>query len=73
MSFSFLKIGIEDDSSSSISIYSNVIARIERFSELMHFILMRIALAVFLVPSSIVTPYKYFVLGLGEASFSDMP
>lgn len=71
--FFVLKIGIADGSTSSISIYVKVIAKIEHFSELFHFILMRITLAVFIVPSVTTTYFKYYILGWGDASFQDFP
>lgn len=39
----------------------------------MHIGLMRVTLGMLLVPPSIATLIKYYVLGLGEASFSELP
>lgn len=71
-SFNFiLKIGIEDDPLSSVSIYTKVVVKIEQLSELTHFILMKVALGVIVVPPIIVSYSKYYILGLGDASFQD--
>lgn len=67
------KIGIEDESAASITIYNTIVIKIERFSKMMHFILMKVTLSAFMVPSITVTYLKYYALGLGDASFSESP
>lgn len=57
----------------SIAIYSKVIAEIERFSKLIHFILMRNTLVATTVPAIISTYFNYYVLGLGDESFQELP
>lgn len=65
------KIGIDHDSASSTIIYNKVVEKIEHFSKKTHFILMKVTLASFMVPPTIVAYYKYYVLELNEASFQN--
>lgn len=64
---------MENDSISSTTntIYTKVVTKIERFSQLAHFILMRVALGVIVLPPIFVNYFKYYVLGFGDASFQD--
>ena len=61
------------NSISSITIYDKVITKIERFSKLTHFILMKVTFTVFAVLPIVVTYFKYYVLGMDDASFQDSP
>lgn len=67
------KTGMERESISSTTIYNQVVIQMQRFSKLTHFILMKVTLAVFMVPTIIATYLKYYAFGLGDASFSDLP
>lgn len=67
------EIGMRHDSTSSIIIYNKVVKKIERFSELANYLLMKITLFVVTVPTIIATYFKYYVLRLGDASFQEFP
>lgn len=58
---------------SSIAIYSEARSKIERFCQLMHFILMRLSLNLTTMPAVIATYINYYVLGLGDGSFQELP
>lgn len=55
------------------TIYNKVNAKIERFSEVVHFILMRLTVVVVSVPGVVATYFNYYVLGLGDESFQELP
>lgn len=59
--------------SSSDNIYNKVIGRIERFSELIHYSFMKVTLTATVIIPITLTYFKYYVLGMGEASFQDVP
>lgn len=61
------------DSTSVTAIYNDVTAKIEHFSELTHFILMKVSYFAIVVPPIAGTYVKYYVLGLGDASYQDLP
>lgn len=67
------KIGMRRNSTSSITIYDEVAAKIEHFSELTHFILMKVTYFAIVVPPIVGTFIKYYALGLGDASYQDLP
>lgn len=58
---------------SATTIYNGVIAKIERFSEIAHFILMRLTLFASSVPGIVATYFNYYVLELGDESFQEFP
>lgn len=65
--------GMWHDSTSSISTYIEVAAKIEHFSELTHFIVMKVLYFAIVVPPIAGTFIKYYILGLGDASYQDLP
>lgn len=73
----YSEIGLErgsfQGSISSTTIYNKIIVKIEHFSELTHFILMKMSPVAIMVPAMIGTYFKYYVLGLGDASFPYLP
>lgn len=73
--FSSQKIGLNRDSTSwtNNDVYNKVVAKIERFSELTHFILIKVTLIATTIPPTIATYIKYYVLGMGDASFQEFP
>lgn len=58
---------------SSTAIYNKVIAKIERFSNLVHFVLLRFTLFATTMPMVISTYFNYYVVGLDDASFQELP
>lgn len=66
-------IGMKCESTSSIIIYNKVVTKIEHFSKSTHFILMNVVPVVVIVLPTITTYIKYFVLGMDDASFVDLP
>lgn len=64
---------MERGSISSITIYNKVVAKIERFSKLTRNILMKVSPVAIMVPAIVATYFKYYVLGLGDASFPYLP
>lgn len=67
------KLGMENDLPSCVCIYREVNIKIEHFSQLAHVILMKMTFIVIIVPPVIVTYFKYYLLGLGDASFPENP
>lgn len=61
------------DSVTSTIIYSKVTAKIEQFSKLAYFILMKVASTAIMVPAIVTTYFKYYVLQLSDASFQHLP
>lgn len=68
----YAKTGLERDTTSSTTIYNEVVAKIERFSKLAR-LMMTMSLVVLMVPLVVGTYFKYYVLRLGDASFQDLP
>lgn len=64
---------MERDLTTNNTIYTKVATKIEHFSELAHFILMKVTLHAIMAPTIIATYFKYYVFGLGDASFPSLP
>lgn len=70
--WTFISSGLEYDAVSTTK-YHGLIENIEHFSKMCHFFLVKLTLTILIVPPFILTYVSYFILGLGDKSFMDIP
>lgn len=64
---------MELGSTSSTNNKNKIGQKIENFSELAYFILMKVSSVALMLPVFIATYFKYYIMRLGDASFQDLP